>query len=51
MRQHDHRALGGKDQASFAYALMLYFSITGFLGSYLLTRLFLQRAFRDVDSH
>jgi len=44
-------ALGGKDQASFAYALMLYFSITGFLGSYLLTRLFLQRAFRDVDSH
>lgn len=28
---------------SFAYALMLYFLVTGLLGSYLLTRLFLQR--------
>lgn len=29
---------------SFAYAVMLYFLATGLLGSYLLTRLFLQRA-------
>lgn len=29
---------------SFAYAVMLYFLVTGLLGSYLLTRLFLQRA-------
>jgi hypothetical protein len=41
-------SLGGA--LSFAYALMLYFSITGFLGSYLLTRLFLQKAFREADS-
>lgn len=38
-------SLGGANQKSFAYALMLYFAITGFLGSYLLTRLFLQPAF------
>ncbi|MBV9302153.1 MAG: putative Ig domain-containing protein [Acidobacteriaceae bacterium] len=38
------------NRISFAYALMLYFSMTGFLGSYLLTRLFLQRAFRNVDT-
>ena len=34
---------------AFAYALILYFSFSGFLGSYLLTRLFLQGAFRDAD--
>jgi len=33
---------------SFAYAVMLYFLATGLLGSYLLTRLFLQRAFERV---
>lgn len=33
---------------SFAYALMLYFLATGLLGSYLLTRLFLQRALNDA---
>ncbi len=33
---------------SFAYALMLYFLATGLLGSYLLTRLFLQRALARV---
>jgi len=36
--------------ASFAYAVMLYFLATGLLGSYLLTRLFLQRAF-DKAAH
>jgi CheY-like chemotaxis protein len=33
----------------FAYALILYFSILGFLGGYLLTRLFLAGAFRRAD--
>lgn len=33
---------------SFAYAIMLYFLVTGLLGSYLLTRLFLQTAFDKV---
>lgn len=33
---------------SFAYSVMLYFLATGLLGSYLLTRLFLQRAFEKV---
>jgi hypothetical protein len=33
---------------SFAYAVMLYFLATGLLGSYLLTRLFLQRALNDA---
>jgi hypothetical protein len=33
---------------SFAYAVMLYFLATGLLGSYLLTRLFLQRALDDA---
>ena len=40
-------SLGGNEQKSFALALMLYFSITGFLGSYLLTRLYLQPAFNE----
>lgn len=43
-------AFGGAPSKSYAFALMLYFSITGFLGAYLLTRLFLQRAFeRALD--
>jgi hypothetical protein len=33
---------------SFAYAVMLYFLVTGLLGSYLLTRLFLQRALDEA---
>jgi hypothetical protein len=45
------QALGGKSQESFAYALMVYFSISGFLGSYLLTRLYLQKAFREAGSN
>lgn|ERR1017187_3989035 len=44
------QTLGGASQTSFAYGLMIYFSIVGFLGSYLLTRLYLQRAFRDAAS-
>ena len=35
---------------SLAYALMLYFFATGLLGSYLLTRLFLQRALANAAS-
>jgi hypothetical protein len=42
--------LGGAGQTSFAYGLMVYFSIAGFLGSYLLTRLYLQRAFQNAAS-
>jgi len=48
------QSIGGAGQASFAYGLMVYFSTAGFLGSYLLTRLYLQRAFvnaaRDAAS-
>lgn len=33
---------------SLAYGLMMYFAIVGFLGSYLLTRLYLQKAFREA---
>jgi hypothetical protein len=36
------------NKKSFAYAILVYFSTSGFLGSYLLTRLFLQRAFSEV---
>ena len=38
-------SLGGENSVSFAYAILVYFSFSGLLGSYLLTRLFLQRAF------
>jgi len=44
------KSIGGTGQVSFAYALMLYFSISGFLGAYLLTRLYLQKAFSDASS-
>ena len=44
-------SLGGPALKSFAYALMMYFAITGFLGSYLLTRLFLQPAFDDESGN
>jgi hypothetical protein len=40
-------SLGGDQLKSFAFALMVYFAVTGFLGSYLLTRLFLQPAFSN----
>jgi hypothetical protein len=35
---------------AFGYALMLYFSVVGFLGCYLLTRTFLQPLFKEIDS-
>ena len=38
-------SLGGENSVSFAFAILIYFSFAGLLGSYLLTRLFLQRAF------
>ncbi|CAD6547827.1 hypothetical protein ACFQ3P_25820 [Paraburkholderia sabiae] len=42
------QALGGEQSDSFAMALLIYFFTSGLLGSYLLTRLFLQRAFSDA---
>lgn len=36
---------GGAERQSLALAIMVYFSVVGLLGGYLLTRLFLQRAF------
>jgi hypothetical protein len=44
------QSLGGPSETSFAYGLMIYFSVSGFLGSYLLTRLYLQIAFRNAAS-
>ncbi|GJH14737.1 hypothetical protein CBA19CS11_37885 [Caballeronia novacaledonica] len=43
------QSLGGEDSDSFAMALLIYFFTSGLLGSYLLTRLFLQRAFSDAS--
>jgi len=34
---------------SFAASIMLYFSVTGFLGAYLLTRIYLSRIFEKTD--
>lgn len=42
-------AIGGEKQVSYSYAIIVYFSMSGFLSSYLLTRLFLQRAFNDAN--
>jgi tetratricopeptide (TPR) repeat protein len=42
-------SLGGIGEKYFAGALLLYFSIGGFLGAYLLTRLFLTGAFSRAD--
>ncbi len=42
------QTLGGSSQTSFACGLMIYFSVSGFLGSYLLTRLYLQIAFKNA---
>jgi hypothetical protein len=36
---------GGANRESLALAIMVYFSIVGLLSGYLVTRLFLQRAF------
>lgn len=36
------------DQHAFGYAVMLYFSVVGFLAGYLLTRIFLSPMFRDA---
>jgi hypothetical protein len=41
--------LGGGTNKSFAYALMLYFSIIGFLGAYLLARVYLKKAFESSE--
>jgi hypothetical protein len=41
--------LGGATETTFASAVIVYFSIVGFAGGYLLTRLFLQKAFFQAD--
>lgn len=43
-------SIGGESSVSFAFAILIYFSFSGLLGSYLLTRLFLQRAFTTAAS-
>ncbi|WP_250486982.1 hypothetical protein [Caballeronia sp. GaOx3] len=43
------QSLGSTYPDSFAMALLIYFFTSGLLGSYLLTRLFLQRAFNDAS--
>lgn len=40
----------GPDKVSVALAILIFFGMTGLLGGYLLTRLFLQRAFESVGS-
>lgn len=41
---------GGPSRESLALAILVYFAVVGLLGGYLLTRLFLQRAFSAVGS-
>lgn len=43
-------SLGGPEEKYFAGGLLVYFIILGFLGSYLLTRIYLQPLFGRVDS-
>jgi hypothetical protein len=43
-------SLGGDSRTSFAYAVMVYFTVSGFLGGYLLTRLYLQKAFQKATN-
>lgn len=40
----------GPDKVSVALAIMIFFGMTGLLGGYLLTRLFLQRAFETAGN-
>ena len=42
------KSLGGEEATSFSLAIILYFLVSGLLGSYLLTRLFLQGALADA---
>jgi hypothetical protein len=41
---------GGAERKALALALMVYFGVVGLLGGYLLTRLFLQRAFDSAGN-
>lgn len=41
----------GTGNTSLSLAIMIYFSLVGLLGGYLLTRLFLQRAFNAVEAN
>ena len=40
---------GGPARGSLALAILVYFGVVGLLGGYLLTRLFLQRAFDTAE--
>jgi hypothetical protein len=40
---------GRNDNVAFVIAVILYFSVLGFMSGYLTTRMFLQRAFRVAD--
>ncbi len=43
------KGIGRDAQLSLLYAIIVYFSVTGFLGAYLLTRLYLQKTFNDAS--
>jgi hypothetical protein len=44
------KSFGGASMDSLALAMLTYFSVIGLLGGYLLTRLYLQRAFEAIAS-
>jgi CheY-like chemotaxis protein len=43
------RGLGAETQTGFAAAVIVYFAVVGFLGGYVLTRIYLTGAFRRAD--
>jgi hypothetical protein len=45
------RSFGGEPASSLALAMLTYFGVIGLLGGYLLTRLYLQRAFEAAGSY
>jgi hypothetical protein len=44
------QSFGGEAMNSIALAMLTYFGVVGLLGGYLLTRLYLQRAFEEIGS-
>jgi hypothetical protein len=45
------QSFGGEPASSLALAMLTYFGVIGLLGGYLLTRLYLQRAFEAIGSY
>jgi hypothetical protein len=45
------KSFGGEPASSLALAMLTYFGVIGLLGGYLLTRLYLQRAFEAIGSY